>query len=329
MGHAWAEEMLRKHIASDRLRHAYLFSGPRGVGRRTLALRFAQAINCPQSLGSGLPCGTCRVCRQIDAMQHADLNILQSTQEGNVLKVEQVRELQHMLALSPYESPYRVALLLRFEEANANAQNALLKTLEEPNPRVVILVTANDPQNLLPTISSRCEVVRLRPMPLNQLAAELQERQHLPKERADSLAHIAGGRPGYALQLASDDNLLQARIDSLQKLLELLAATRIERIQYVEAEVKHRERADAKNDLRLRLEHWLSFWRDVLLTRLASSSQLFNPDYLEQLRAISKRVTVAEVTRIVADLEHSFARIQAANLQSMLDNLLLGWPTLR
>ena len=79
-------------------------------------------------------------------MQQPDLNILQSGQEGDTLKVEQVRDLQHQLSLAPYESSYRIALLLRFEEANANAQNALLKTLEEPNPRVVLLVTADDPE---------------------------------------------------------------------------------------------------------------------------------------------------------------------------------------
>jgi hypothetical protein len=81
-------------------------------------------------------------------MQHADLNILQSEREGDTLKVEQVRELQHMLSLAPYEGGYRIALLLRFEEANDSAQNALLKTLEEPNPRVILLATADDSENL-------------------------------------------------------------------------------------------------------------------------------------------------------------------------------------
>jgi len=184
MGHDWAEEMLRQHIATGSLRHAYLFSGPRGVGRRSLALRFAQAINCPEPQSPGQPCMSCRICRQIESMQQADLNILQSEQEGDILKVEQVRDLQHMLSLAPYESTYRIALLLRFEEANANAQNALLKTLEEPNPRVILLVTADDPENLLPTITSRCELLRLRPMPLDALAIELQARRKLDAERA-------------------------------------------------------------------------------------------------------------------------------------------------
>jgi len=115
MGHDWAVEMLQQHLVSGSLRHAYLFSGPRGVGRRSLALRFAQAINCPQPTAPGIPCGECRGCRQIENMQHADLNILQSEREGDTWKVEQVRELQHMLSLAPYEGGYRLALLLRIE----------------------------------------------------------------------------------------------------------------------------------------------------------------------------------------------------------------------
>ena len=125
-----------------------------------------------------------------------------------------------MLSLAPYESKYRLALLLRFEEANASAQNALLKTLEEPNPKVVLFVTADDPENLLPTIVSRCELLRLRPMAVDSLAAGLQEKQNLGESQAELIAHIAGGRPGYALRLAEDASLLEERKEYLGGLSE-------------------------------------------------------------------------------------------------------------
>ena len=102
IGHAWAEKMLQQHIASGQVRHAYLFTGPSGVGRRSLALHFAMAINCLQPNASGIPCGNCRNCTQIEQMQHPDLSIVQAELAGGVLKVEQIRELQHQLSLSPY-----------------------------------------------------------------------------------------------------------------------------------------------------------------------------------------------------------------------------------
>ena len=114
LGHEWAVDLLHEHIAQEKVRHAYLLTGPRGVGRRTLALKMAQALNCTQSPAPGEPCYACRNCVRIEQMQHPDLAIVQAEQEGGVLKVDQVRELQRSLALHPYEARYRVALLLRF-----------------------------------------------------------------------------------------------------------------------------------------------------------------------------------------------------------------------
>src|SRR5512146_42884 len=124
LGSEWAIQLLKSHVANQQLRHAYLITGPQGVGRRTLALRLAQAVNCRQPVSPGEPCGICSNCKRLEAMQHPDLTVVQADQEGGTLKVDQVRELQHSLALSPYEANYRIALLLRFEEAHPSAENA-------------------------------------------------------------------------------------------------------------------------------------------------------------------------------------------------------------
>ena len=127
LGHTWAVDMLRQHVANHTARHAYLVTGPPGLGRRTLALHLAQALNCTQPPSPGEFCGTCRDCRQIAAVQHPDLAIIQAETEGGTLKVDQVREVQRSLSLKPYQSKYRVAIFLRFQEANPNAANALLQ----------------------------------------------------------------------------------------------------------------------------------------------------------------------------------------------------------
>src|SRR5512137_1474571 len=115
-GHEWAVQMLKQHVVHDSVRHAYLFCGPPGVGRRSLALRLVQALNCPQPLAAGEPCGKCRTCRQIERMQYADLAIIQAEKEGGVLKVEQIRTVLQSLMLTPYQGRVRVALFLRFQE---------------------------------------------------------------------------------------------------------------------------------------------------------------------------------------------------------------------
>jgi DNA polymerase-3 subunit delta' len=299
LGHEWAVDLLREHVVKGSLRHAYLFTGPQGVGRRTLALRLAQAINCPQPPAPGEPCRTCRTCTQIERMQHPDLSIVQADTEGGTLKVEQVRELQRSLALTPYAARYRVAILLRFEEAHPSAANALLKTLEEPAPQVVLVVTAESAEALLPTIVSRCEVLRLRPSPVEQVSQALQARAGLEPEQANLLAHIAGGRVGYALRLSETPEQLEQRTAWLDDHRRLLAASRVERFAYAEAIAKD------KDALRRALNTWLSLWRDVLLRAAGASASLTNPDRELDIHALAERIDLPEAHRIVSAIERT------------------------
>lgn len=326
-GHEWAAEMLGQHIANGKLRHAYLFSGPEGVGRRTLALRFAQAVNCDQASTPGEACGECITCRQIERMQHADLAVVQA-EEAGILKVEQVRELQHFVALAPYSSQYRVALILNFEQANASAQNALLKTLEEPNSHVLLLVTVDDAENLLPTITSRCELMRLRPMQMDALTALLMERYSLDKTDSDLYAHLAGGRAGYAFRLAENPDLLEQRKRWMSDLNQLIAGGKNERIAYSRKLTRPRfvDRDKAKAELSIAFPYWLSFWRDVMLVATGSKTALTNIDMENMIANVAGSIQPVEAANAIRGLEQALARLQSANLQLMLDNLLLDWP---
>src|SRR5512141_1533078 len=283
IGNEWAVDMLKKHVVNGTTRHAYLFAGPPGLGRRTLALRFAQALNCQTPVAAGIPCGTCRDCQQIAAMQHADLNVVQAEAEGGTLKVDQIREARRVLTLKPYQAKHRVALFLRFQEANDNAANALLKTLEEAPSYAVLILTADNPEQLLPTIVSRCEVLRLRPLKIEEVQKDLVNRG-IESNRANLIAHISGGRPGYARRLVQDDLLLEKREERLNDMLAMLPATRVEKFKYADLLSKD------KDGMRQTILFWLSYWRDVMLRTAQAASPLVNVDRNVEIEDIADRM---------------------------------------
>lgn len=320
IGHEWAVDMLQHHLKRDGVRHAYLFAGPPGLGRRTLALRFAQALNCPQPLDAGVPCGTCRDCRQIEAMQHPDLAIIQAETEGGTLKVDQVREVRRTLTLKPYQSKYRVAIFLRFQEASEGAANALLKTLEEAPQHAVLILTADTPEQLLPTITSRCELLRLRTLPLETIETFLQS-QGADAELARLIAHISNGRPGYALRLLEDDATLEFRAERLDELKMLLSASRVGKFDYAEKLAKD------KDALRQTLLVWQSFWRDVMLHTAKPDIPLANIDRSPEIEQLATRLSLSDARRVVSDLEFAVERLERnVNARLLTEVFLLDLP---
>jgi len=320
LGHEWAVDMLRQHVTRGDVRHAYLFCGPPGLGRRTLALRLVQALNCTNLITAGEPCGQCRDCKQTEAMQHPDLNVIQADSEGGTLKVDQVREVQHALSLKPYQAKYRVALFLRFQEANDNAANALLKTLEEAPAHAILLLTADTPEQLLPTIVSRCEILRLRALPVKIIEADLLSRG-LDEERARVISHISGGRPGYARKLVDDISLLEKREECLDDLQTLLPAPRAEKFFYAEKLAKD------KDMMRQTILIWLSYWRDVMLRVAQAETPLINVDRNMEIEFLAGRVDLSTARRIVGDLESALEKMDKnVNSRLLAEVLLLDWP---
>lgn len=324
-GNAAAVALLRSHVSTGSLRQAYLFSGPSGVGRRTLALRFAQALNCLNPPQAGEYCGICRACKLLAEMRHPDLEIVAAEQRGGVLRVEQIRELQHHLSLAPYEGRFRIALLLRFEEANLNAQNALLKTLEEPPPKVLILITAEDSESLLPTIVSRCEILRLRPMATQLLAQALIEEQAAEASLATQIARLAAGRAGIALRLLHDPDERQKQYQIIADHLHLLSSSYLDRFALAERFAKEMTKAE----LVPLLESWLSFWRDVTLCTFADQQSLTYPSFQESIATIATQIGTEECLQILMQLRKTLEILQGnANLRLVLEVLFLNLPRL-
>ena len=320
VGHEWAVDMLKKHVSHGTTRHAYLFTGPPGLGRRTLALRFAQALNCQTPVEAGIPCGQCRDCKQIEAMQHADLTIVRAESEGGTLKVDQIREARRSLTLKPYQSNYRVALFLRFQEANDNAANALLKTLEEAPSYAVLILTADTPEQLLPTIVSRCEVLRLRPLKIENVQSALENRG-METGQARLIAHISGGRFGYAMRLIENDSLLEKREERLNELQSLISASRVEKFAYAD------KLARDKESMRQAVLIWLSYWRDVMLRSAQAETPLVNVDRNVEIEDLAERLDLSIARRAVSNFEDVLEKMERnVNSRLLAEVLLLDLP---
>lgn len=321
IGHEWAVQMLKQHVVQGSHRQAYLFTGPDSVGRNTLALRFAQALNCQQPLVLGEPCLECRTCSQLERYVHPDLAVVEAERRGGQLKVDQIRDLQHGLSLAPYDAKYRIAILRRFEEANQQAANALLKTLEEPPRQVVIILTAASADGLLPTIVSRCEVLRLRPVPSAVLNQGLSENWQVPQKDADLLTHLSGGRPGYAYRLFHNPEELSNRKIWLDDQLNLMASSRVDRFNFVESMTKNPQ------SLPEILKVWQSFWWDVMLRTSKSNSQITNVDYQEKISQLANKFNYEQALNMVVNLEKVFENLaHNINPRLSLEVFMLDLP---
>ena len=320
VGNDWAVSMLRQHVRRGMPRHAYLLTGPRGIGRRTLALRFAQALICTNPKEPGMPCGECEDCGYIQREQHPDVALVGAEAEGGTLKVEQIREQRRLIALKPYRSKYRIVIFQRFQEANDSAANALLKTLEEAPAHAILMLTAESSEGLLPTIVSRCEVLRLQPVPMEEVRRLLEERG-AGADKARLVAHISGGCPGVALRLVEDEGLLSDRHERLNELQALVRGTRAHRFGY--AWQLSKDKAGMREVLIL----WLSFWRDVLWRAGGASSPVSNIDREADIDALAKGLSLKEATRIVEDLDQGIRQLELnVNPRLLAEVLLLDWP---
>jgi DNA polymerase-3 subunit delta' len=318
IGHEWAVDHLGRALRHGRMRHAYLLTGPRQIGKTTLARALAAALNCT---GDNPPCGECRACRLTLKGAHPDLTIVQAEQDEGPIKIGQVRELQQTLALRPYEARYRVAILRRFDAARPTAQDALLKTLEEPSPHTVLILTADAPDRLLPTIISRCQPLNLRPLPVNTVREALEWQFDAPQDVARTLAQLSGGRIGWAINALQDTTEIDRRNEGLEALLAVLGDSRRARFKLAEQLGKQ------KDELYVLLDTWQVFWRDVLLAASGSRALLTNEDYRAVIDELAERVDVDGAQTALNATRRTLDYLgKNVNVRLALEVLLLDYP---
>ncbi len=318
IGHTWAVDLLARSIKSGHISHAYLFTGPEGVGKTTLARVFAQALLCE---GEEPPCGECRSCRHVAAGVHPDMRLVEP-HEG-LLRIEQVREVTREASRRPVEARRRVFILTHMERAHPAAANALLKTLEEPPAHVVIILTAPSEEAILPTLVSRCRVMALRPVPEEEIRRALEERWGDPPERARLLARLSGGRPGWAIR-AREDEAFWALRDTTFDLVATFAQNRTHWVRLEIAEQWSRANRETQAELLSLLQ---MTYRDILVIQEGQQGAIRNVDKVDLLTEWAEHFSREQIRNFLRRLMDVQKYMQKnINVRLALDVLFLSAP---
>lgn len=337
IGHYWAIEMVQQAVAAQRPAHAYLISGPRHVGKSLLALRIAQLLNCETHQMA--PCGLCRTCKRIANCNHPDVRHASLVTQAAALKsdeatrqrdlrIDTIRTALTDIALRPFEGRRRVFLIDDVERLSEGAANAMLKVLEEPPPHATLLLVAHTAGDVMATIVSRCQSIKLRPVARDAIAYWLTT-QGIPADDAHTYAAWSEGLPGLAHYYAQNPDAAQQLQQQLDELLALSTRPLHECFKWVEERNKA-FRGGEQSDVYETLTMWQRWWRDVLVTAAGLPHAVTWVDRKAELQRVAGGTGVLPAAQFVRLLTQAVRQLREnANPQLVFEHLILQLPDRR
>lgn len=317
VGHEQIIEHLKNAISMDKVSHAYILNGPKESGKMMLAEAFAMALQCEAGGMEG--CGNCRSCKQ--AMDHNQPDIIYVTHEKpNTISVDDIRsQLNHDIVIKPYSSRYKIYIVDEAEKMNPQAQNALLKTIEEPPAYGVILLLTTNADSFLPTIRSRCITLNLKSVKSEVIRGYLMSHYQIPDYQADVCTAFAQGNVGKAIQLASSEDFNELKASAIQLM------KRLEDIDLYEMSAAVKQISEYKLKVEDYFDLMMIWFRDVLYMKATNDvNGLIFKDEVYDIKKQAARRSYSGIETILEALDKAKIRINAnVNFDLVIELLLL------
>lgn len=298
IGQDRAIKLLRSMVGKDDLNGAYLFLGPDGVGKRSLAIEFAKAINCEKK---GMDaCEECASCSKINSTNHPDVFIIQKEKDSSFIKIDKIRDIIYQASLKPYEARKKIFMIIEAEDMNEEAQNALLKILEEPRENQIFILTTSRISGILPTVASRCKAVKFNLLSQVEIQGLLIKRHGFSETDAVLFSHMALGSQGRAVAFKDKDEIKER-----DRMLNDFFFRK--RAMFREEVCDDKKYCDLEESLKM-----LLFWyRDLLVSKFTEDKAVFlNVDRIEEIFSYSARFSAHKLERDISSVMNTINYIR-------------------
>lgn len=317
VGHKDILKYISSAVENNRVSHAYILNGERGSGKKMLANLFAMTLLC--ETGDNEPCGKCHSCKQAESGNHPDI-IRVTHEKPNSISVDDIRtQVNNAVDIKPYQGPYKVYIIPQADMMTPQAQNAILKTIEEPPSYAVFLLLTENAETLLPTINSRCVMLKLRNIKDTLIKKYLMENLEIPDYKADMCTAFAQGNMGRAIMLANSDHFNEIREEAVQ-LLKHISEMELNEIV---AAVKNI--SVYKLEITDYLDIIMIWYRDVLLYKATKEiDKVVFKDQLQSIKEQARKSSYEGIELILESLEKAKARLKAnVNFDLVMELLFL------
>lgn len=317
------QESIKKHlqtaIKTGNLSHAYIINGEYGSGRQTIASALAKTIQCQSKTDDTDACGVCTSCKQAESHNHPDIKYI--THDKTSISVNDIREqLNNDISIKPYSSEYKIYIISDANKMTEQAQNALLKTIEEPPVYAIIILLTENCDSLLPTIRSRCVTLTMNPIEKDKICTYLENKFQLEPEQAQIAANYCQGNIGKAIRFASSSDFIEMKNQVLKLLKNLDSMDIASIIDTIKEFSTH------KNDINDYLDLMLLWYRDVLMFKVTKDANLLL--YSDEYSAISEQATKRDyenIENIIAAIDKAKVRLKAnVNFDVTIELMILA-----